>query len=246
MALASPSEVDLVRLANIVTGRYLTPNQMLPPGHRTVKLLDPYLRWLYTHLRFYDRAQLDAIDWFQAIISFFSSHTNSHINTFVDEYRHQHPTDQRSYDLMRNHVLACLSFWLTIEVLHKVLDTIDETSGTINNCLAELSTPTEANKSVRLEGDIRAGQISLKELVYNGRLIPRAEKYTDPLKAINAKALNVHQLVKFGRLKVKWTTDLSRHLEIVEEDRHLYIFCMPCIFAVQTGFSSTHTVQGFR
>jgi len=246
MALDSPSEVDLVRLANIVTGRYLTPGQMLPQGHRTVKLLDPYLRWLYSHLRFYHKPQLDAIDWFQAIITFFSNHPNSHINTFLDEYRRANPTDPRSPDLMRSHVLGCLSYWMTIEVLHKVLDTIDETSNTIDNCVADLNSPTEENKTGRSEGDIRGGNISLKELVYNGKLIPRGEKYTDPLKAINAKALNVHQLVKFGRLKVKWTTDLSRHLEIVEEEEQVYIFCMPCIFAVQTGFSSTQAVQGFR
>jgi len=246
MASISPSEVDLVRLANIVTGRYLTPEQKLPQSHRTVKLLDPYLKWLHSHLRFYHKPQLDTIDWFEAIITFFSTHPNGQVNTFIDEYRSKHPTDHRSHALMRSHTLACLSYWLTVEVLHKVLDTIDETSSAISNCVTELNFATEKGKSTRSEGDIREGNISLKELVYNGRLIPRANKYTDPLKAINAKALNVHQLVKFGRLKVKWTTDVSRHLELVEEDKHLYIFCMPCIFAVQTGFSSTQTVQGFR
>lgn len=112
--------------------------------------------------------------------------------------------------------------------------------------MTDLNGPSEQKRPERTEAEIRDGHISAKELVQKGGLIPLAGTYTDPLKSINASALNVHQLVKFGRLKVQWTTDISQHLVIDEEDRYLYLFGLPCLFQVQPAFASESAVKAFQ
>jgi len=240
-----PTDDELIRLANIVTGICENTAQSLPPGHIAVKQLEPYTRWLYHHLNRHQPAQPDVVGWFKKTVTFFSNNPDGQITKFIEVSRPDF-VPERNDIFIRDLALSYLSYWLTVDILYRVLDPIDETRQTINNCVADLGTASEQNKQPRSEEDIRGGKISIKELMYNGKLIPRSETYTDPFKAINANALNVHQLVKFGRLKVKWTTDISQHLRIVEEDKHLYVFCMPCIFSVQANFSSTKAVQAFQ
>jgi hypothetical protein len=240
MALTSLPEVatdeDLVRLANIVTGRNRT-EQELTIRHVTVSRLEPYTKWLYYNLRRDHSDRVDAIGWFEKTVTYFSDNPDAQITEFLDNFQSEFPSG-RGKKFMRELVLALLSYWLTIRNLHVIFDNGDDARQTIQNCMDDLNP--------RTEDSILEGNISVKELVQNGRLIPPAEKRTDPFKSINASTLNVHVLAKFGRLKVKWTEDISRHLEIVEEDNDLYLFGLPCIFEVQTAFTSMKAVQAFQ
>jgi hypothetical protein len=235
---------DLVRLANIITGRN-REEQQLPSGHKTVTRLEPYTRYLYRHLAYHQTPQLNAIDWFEKTIKYFSDNPDAQIGDFLGNSRSDFPREKGDKS-MRDLTLACLSYWLTIGILHRVFDDVEETRETIQNCVTNLNAPSEQKQPARTEDDIRTGHISVKELVQNGRLIPPAGNYTDPLKSINVSALNVHHLVKFGRLKVKWTTDISHHLLIDEEDRYLYLFALPCVFEVQQAFASNEAVKAFQ
>jgi hypothetical protein len=235
---------DLVRLANIITGRNRT-EQKLPKGHKTVTRLEPYTKYLHHHLAYHQTPQLSAINWFEQTVKYFSDNPDGQIVDFLEASRAEFPKEKGGKS-MRDLALACLSYWLTISILHRVLDDVEETRQTIQNCIDDLNAPSEPKKLARTEEEIRIGHISVKELVQNGRLIPPAGTYTDPLKSLNASALNVHHLVKFGRLKVKWTTDISRHLLIDEEDRYLYLFGLPCVFEVQQAFASNEAVKAFQ
>jgi len=237
------TDEHLVRLANIITGRNRT-EEPLPNGHKIVTRLEPYTKFLYRHLAHDQTTQLDTIDWFEKTVKYFSDNPNAQIADFVEASQPEHPKEKGG-KFMRDLALACLSYWLTVSILYRALDKVEETQQTIRSCVADLNTPSE-QEPARTEEDIRTGHISAKELVQNGRLIPPAGTYTDPLKSINASALNVHQLVKFGRLKVKWTTDISQHLVIDEEERYLYLFGLPCLFEVQQAFASEPAVKAFQ
>ncbi|KAI9773693.1 MAG: hypothetical protein M1840_006967 [Geoglossum simile] len=236
----APLEADLARLANIITGRDRIPGQSLSASHIIVEQLKPFSKWLYRHLQHnlqFQSQRLDAVDWFQKIVHYFSDYPDARICTFVQAEQANLPQGLGPA-FMRQYALECLSFWLTIEKLQRVLDDVQETQYVIKNCLADLQPRTEMS--------IRTGDVSMKELVYNGRLVPHAGAYTDPLKRISAAALNVHRLMKFGRLKVKWTSDISQHMTIIEAERELSLFYLPCLLSVQDAFSSTKAIQAFR
>ncbi|KAI9774242.1 MAG: hypothetical protein M1839_001744 [Geoglossum umbratile] len=236
----APSEADLVKLVNIITGRDRIPGQSLPAAHIIVEQLKPFSKWLYHHLQYNLQLQsqrLDAVEWFQKIVHYFSDYPDARISTFVQAEQSSLP-EGLGPGFMRQYTLECLSFWLTIDRLQRALDDVQETQFVIKNCVADLQP--------RSEGNIRAGDVSVKELVYNGRLVLHAGTYTDPLKRIHGAALNVHKLVKFGRLKVKWTSDISQHMVIVEAEKELLLFYLPCLLTVQDAFSSSKPIQAFR
>jgi hypothetical protein len=232
----TPSAADLVALANIVTGRDRTPGQLLPPGHVSVQQLEPYSKWLYYHLQRH-RRHMDAIDWFRKTVHYFSDNPDAKLQTFVLSEQANYPPEL-GIESIRKLILTFLSYWLTIDLLHRALDDVQETQHLMKNCLADLQPRTVV--------EIRAGDVSLKELTYNGRLVLHAGTYTDPLKSIPKLAMDAHKLIKFGRLRVKWTSDISRHLEIIEEDKEFLVFYLPCILDAQDGSSTTKAVQAFR
>src|SRR5579862_488594 len=169
----APSETDLVRLANIITGRDRIPGQSLSAAHIFVEQLKPFSKWLYRHLQYNLQLQsqrLDAVDWFQKIVHYFSDHPDARICAFIQQ---ANLPEGLGPGFMRQYALECLSLWLTIDKLQRVLDDVQETQYVIKNCVADLQSRSEVS--------IRAGDVSMKELVYNGRLVPHAGVYTDPL-----------------------------------------------------------------
>lgn len=233
-----PVDDDLISLANIITGRDRNPGHLLPPDREVLQQLEPYSKWLYGHLQIHSRTtNLDAIDWFRKAVHYFSDHKDGKIKEFLEAEKEHNPPD-RGDEFMRKFVMECLSYWLTVDWLHRALDNAPDTRHIRKNCVADLQG--------RTEHDILTGTVSLKELTYNGRLVLHRGAYTDPLKSIPALALNAHKLMKFGRLTVSWTSDISQHLLIDEENGLLMLFCFPGLLSVHDAYSSSPVVESFR
>lgn len=81
------------------------------------------------------------------------------------------------------------------------------------------------------EAAVLAGAIDLRELIAGARFLP-VIKPRERLR-ITRKELNAHNVVKLGRIGLRWTTNITMHLKIIDdrEGVKLMLFQLPCVLA---------------
>jgi hypothetical protein len=233
--------LNRVSIGNIVTGNDVVKGPALREDSAELQQLEPYTSWAEAGL---NRAHysVNKVDWFGRVVYYFSKDPDAFIENFKRENEDDWPkgTAGAPSGNILDFTLEALSYWLTIDKLYQALPGRPGTEYVIKNCAADLQ------GHGRTESEIKRGKVRVTELVRNGRLMPQAGTYTDPLKQIGASSLNVHRLMRFGQLKVRWTTDISQHLSLMEEDRVVMVFRIPCLITVQDSMTKTPAIAAFR
>lgn len=81
------------------------------------------------------------------------------------------------------------------------------------------------------EAAVLAGAIGLRELIAGPRLLP-VIKPRERMR-ITRKELNAHNVVKLGRIGLRWTTNITMHFKTIDdrEGVKLMLFQLPCVLA---------------
>lgn len=200
--------------------------------------LDPYIEHICSRLA-YDLSQTsakqeDRARFFAEVVKYFTKNPHKTVASFLSEtkgvIREIFPLGSMDESLWLQRLVGvtvlCISLWATRESISTAFGDWEDRDRFVNQ-FAKNKEDSEREKTL---SKLDSGDFNIKTFARIAGLIPEVESWVtardaNPREEIRKSKLNAKLVRRVGRIKIKWTFDVSEHFKF--SGKVLWLFCMP-------------------